>query len=162
MSDLAAKVSKAVAEALQPGEDVIAATKAFPEGGVKALAVRTAMFGVVGGAIGAAISQKTDNGVAPAGRNGFAVGVTDRRVLVCSLSALTGAPKKLLAELPLHRVRAVERGQTKAMAMKMTTFALALSDGTTQSFEVPKVSTKDADRVIAAIRERIGPVGSTA
>jgi hypothetical protein len=157
MADMAGKIQKAVADSLRPGEQVLAGTKAFPRGGVKALAVRTAAFGVLGGAIGSAISQRAGKDVAASGRNGFAVGVTDQRVLICALSGLTGSPKRLVGEIPFERIQGVEQGSAKAMAMKMTTFALNLDDGSQQAFEAPRVSIKDAEQVLAAIRARVSP-----
>jgi hypothetical protein len=153
------KVREAAGSRLEPGETILAATKAFPEGGLRKIARRTAAFGVVGGAVGAAIAGAGD-GVS-AGKNGLALAITDRRLLALSLSALTGSPKELVAVLPLDRVKGIETGGTKVFGIETGTVTLTLDDGTTQTFEIPKASMKDGERVLEHLRSSVGTSSGT-
>ena len=138
---------------------MVAATKAFLEGGLKALAFRAAALGAVGGLVGATIADAKDRGQPSVGKNGLALGLTDRRLLAFGLSAMTGSPKELIGELPLSRIRSLESGEKKVMAMKTATITFALDDGSTQTWEIPKASAKDGERLLAELRARLPVAG---
>lgn len=122
---------------LRPGEHVIAGCTTNPSGTMKKMLSKE-----LGGAIGAALAGRgtdapADGGLAerfPEGQS-FLV-LTNERLFVASLSALTGKPKEITAEWSRDEVETivVEDGR---MAMPLT---VAFSDGTAVEVEGAKGS----------------------
>lgn len=138
MSKLADKATEQLADHLEPGEQVLAATKAHLEGGTMKLATGFALTGLLEG------------GDAELGRGAILV-ATDRRLLVMSATAATFQPDRLVAPVPFASLARVESGTKRVMLVKMTTITLTLHQGPAVTFEVPRVNAKDAEAVVAAI-----------
>lgn len=137
---------------LGPGEQVVAACATNPSGTVKKM-VGFQLGGVVGMAVAAKAGAKTEpetadgSGLAerfPEGRN-FLV-VTDQRLIVASMSAMSGNPKELVAEWDRGEVTSitVEKGR---MASPLS---IAFSDGSGVQVEGAKGTNPEALAVALA------------
>lgn len=160
MADTVGKVAAALAGDLQPGERVVAATKAQVLGGTMKMAKLTGLTVGIGGLVGAAAAAAVDPGGDDVGKRlaaGAAVAVTDRRLLVLSVTKLGANPKDLVLSVDRAQVSGVEEGTTRAAMVKMATFTVQVAESAAGEpvelgFEVPKVATKDAAAVVAELR----------
>ena len=129
------KVEKA-SDKLGISEEVAAACTTNPAGTMKRMLSKE-----LGGALGSAISgsngsvEDADSGLAgqfPSGQH-FLV-LTDDRLLVTSMSVMTGKPKEIVAEWPRENVVAIEVEKGR-MAAPLT---VAFTDGTAVQVEGAK------------------------
>ena len=164
------KMQRKCSPVLEPGETLVAAAKAMPRGSVHEIilgaAGGVAAAGVSPGLLGPGIiagqkagSSRTAEGKAEreaAGVNvGSAVqvllGVTDRRVVLISLSTL-GKAKEVLAAADLSDIASVVMGESKLFGQTMAEIVLTLDGGAEVGFGVAKVHRKDGDSVVAALQ----------
>lgn len=139
------KFEKAAKDVLRPGETVQAAVRGMSRGGTAAIAGGAAggMVGSVGIAAGASYGQAaTRTGDEQTEAAGFgalpaqlAFGLTDQRLLFFGRSSLTGAAKKLVAELPRDAIRAII-GEPSSNPMRPDQLTVHLDGDRTLEFEV--------------------------
>jgi hypothetical protein len=79
------------------------------------------------------------------------LGVTDRRVVLISLSTL-GKAKEVLAAADLSDIASVVMGESKLFGQTMAEIVLTLDGGAEVGFGVAKVHRKDGDSVVAALQ----------
>lgn len=136
LNNVVKKVTKAADKVgVEPGENVLAACTTNPRGTMNRMLARE-----LGGAIGALAAgrggaEQVEGGLAdrfPAGQHYLVV--TDRRLLACSVSTMTGKPKELVAEWTLDEVLAIAT-ESGRLALPMT---IAFADGTAVSVEAAK------------------------
>ena len=122
---------------MQPGESIVAACTTNPKGTMKR-GVAVGIGGVVGAALatrGSANAGTADSGLAERfvpGQN--ALVLTDQRLFLANLSALTGKPKAIVAEWTRAEVAAISVEENKLSYPMEITFA----DGSTVDFEGAK------------------------
>lgn len=150
-------VKKAASGVLEPGETVLAAVKSGPSGALRNAAFRAGAIGGFGVA-GARFADKVEGPVAEAPGTGkiMAFTVTDRRVLLLSLSTMTGSPKQVVAAIPRSQIESVDTGETRVLGIKTQTFTLRFAGGEESTWEVPKAYRKDGEAVVAAMRGVLG------
>lgn len=145
---------------LETGEVVHAATQAQLDGGTMRLATRIGTS-AAGGAIGAALSTSgQQDDLAQRLANGLVLAVTDRRVVLLDVTAVSARPKSMVASFDRTQIVDVETGEKRVMLVKLPTIAITLAgdpaDGEAAAepmrFEVPKNARRDADAVVDALR----------
>lgn len=153
MIDWVKKITKAVGDDLEPGEQLQVGVLLQPSGTTMRMAAVQG-GGLIGAAIAAKVSKtdtaelRDDVGTAatlPAGQ-ALVVGVTDRRVAVWSHGKLSGKPKDFVTSIPFEAIAGVDIEKRKA------TYAVTLvfSDGTGRLFESPRMGT-DPEALAAAL-----------
>ena len=144
---------------LGPGECLLGGMTATPAGGLlrNAASVGAGVaLGAVGAVTTATIQQASDRNPAPVA--GFptaptmAIGLTERRILVWGLSALTGSPSKLLGEVPVSSVRDVTWGNGKTLGIRNGVLELTLTNESVASLEVPRRHLKEGEAFAVALR----------
>lgn len=136
MGGYADKLQKKAGDVLQPGETILAAIRTQPRGSTTGMAVG----GLIGAAVASRQAAKAQAGVGggtvasrwPGGR--FAVGLTDRRVLTFSYTAM-GAPKEMTGEFPLSDIAGVDVDKKKISTLVRFNFA----DGSAAEVECAKL-----------------------
>ena len=106
------KIRKSAAKlGLAPGEEIRGACTTNPTGSVTRLAIGAG----VGGAVGTAVATaNTVRGLAagyPAGQMFLAV--TSQRVIVCPVAQMSGKPREIAAEWPIHDVTGISAEKGK-------------------------------------------------
>lgn len=155
MGDYTPKLAKAAEGVLDPGEALLAGSRAMSKGGTKGI-VAGAAGAVAGGGAGMAVGNAVSREAAEEGRvqaeeagighaSQVAVGLTPRRVLVWKRSGLSGKAKGLLGEIPLERVRDIE-GADSGSKLKPDRLTVHLTDGSHVEFEV--VKTDGYERIL--------------
>jgi hypothetical protein len=148
---------------LAEGEQMLAGATATTAGGLRRNATYMgagAAIGVVG-VVAAATVQQTADRKAPERATGFptaakmAIGLTDRRILVWSLSVMTGSPNKLLGEVPVSAVRGVTWGNGKTMGIRNGVLELTLADDEVVSLEIPRIHIKEGEALADALRSLV-------
>ena len=137
LNNVVKKVTKAADRlGLQPGEEVRAACTTNPKGTMK-----RSVAGGVGGVAGALLAGRADGGGANGGglAERFPTGqhylvLTDRRLLACSVAALSGKPKELAADWPLDQVAGIGTDKGR-LALPMT---ITFGDGSSVSLEAAR------------------------
>ena len=147
MGDYTTKLAKAAEAVLQPGETLLAGTRAMTKGGTKGI-VAGAAGAVAGGAAGMAVGDAVSREDVAEGRAQaegaeighapqVAVGLTSQRLLVWKRSGLSGKAKSILGEIPLERVRDMD-GSDSRSKLKPDRLTVHLTDGSHVEFEVVK------------------------
>ena len=145
---------------LGPGEIVHAATQAQRDGGTMRLATRIGTS-AAGGAIAAAISANGHRDeLAQLLANGLVLAVTNRRVVLLDVTAVSARPKSMVASIDRTQIVDVATGDKRVMLVKLPTIALTLADdgdgdgapGEPLRFEIPKNARRDAEAVVDALR----------
>jgi len=133
---------------LQQGEVLLAAVRGMSKGATKGIVGGTAGM-VAGGALGAILGGRAGNddraaGEAQARDAGLgdlppqlALGLTDRRLLVFSRSAVSGKAKDLVGEIPRDRIAEIEGKDLGKLSPNRLT--VHLTDGTAVDFEVVRI-----------------------
>ncbi len=141
MAKTAELVASLVADQLQPGEGVVAATRVNKKGTIK----RSAAMGA-GGLIGAAIASRGQKEVqATVAAAGFpdlqqmTLGLTDRRVFVLKNSAMSGKPKELVMTISLADIHEVRFEKGKIVPKLFVT----MSNGVEVELEAIKIDHPD-------------------
>jgi hypothetical protein len=67
----------------------------------------------------------------------IALGLTDRRILIYSVSSFSGKTGQVLREIPLAHVGGVEHEEGRFLGRKIIRFALCFSDGSRLELESP-------------------------
>ncbi len=140
---------------LASGEVLHAATQAQLDGGTMRLASRIAS-GAAGGVIGVAMAVGADPD--ELGRllaNGLVLAVTDRRVVLLDVTAVSARPKSVVASIDRTTITDVVTGDKRVMLVKLPTIALTVgpaADGQILRFEIPKTARRDAEAVVDALR----------
>ncbi|MDH4277948.1 MAG: hypothetical protein OEW83_07675 [Acidimicrobiia bacterium] len=134
LNNVVKKVGKAADKlGIQPGEEVLAACTTNPRGTMNRILAKE-----LGGVIGALAAGRgdrdtpADGGMAarfPEGQHYLVV--TNRRLLACSVSTMSGKPKELVAEWPVDDVLAIATEAGK-LSLPMT---IAFTDGTAVGVE---------------------------
>jgi hypothetical protein len=65
----------------------------------------------------------------------LAVALTNRRVLLLAMSALTGRPGRVVGAIPLSDLRAVDVATATSLGVCLHRFSLSVSDGSSLSLE---------------------------
>jgi hypothetical protein len=165
------KVQRKCSAVLEPGEALVAASKAMPRGSVHEVILSAAggvaAAGVSPELLGAGMiagqkagSSQTEEGKAERNAAGVdvgsavqvLVGVTDRRVVLIALSTL-GKAKEILAAVDLSDIAGVAMGKSKLFGQTLAEIVLTLDGGAELGFGVAKVHRKDADSVVAALQK---------
>lgn len=139
---------------LLPGETVVAAVQAQLDGGTMRLATRigfAAGAGAVGGTV-VAMSAGGDGDLEQRLANGLVFAVTDRRVVLLEVSAVSARPKEPVASIDRSDIVDVATGEKRVMLVKLPTIALTLRDEQVLRFEIPKVARGDARAVATALQ----------
>lgn len=142
LNNVVKKVTKAADKlGLEPGEEIRAACTTNPKGTMK-----RAVGGGVGGVVGAVVAGRGDRGGPeggglaerfPAGQHHLVL--TDRRLLACSTSALSGKPKEVAAQWALAEVASITTEPGK-LAIPMT---IGFVDGSTVAIEAARGTGPD-------------------
>lgn len=146
------KLAKAAGGSLR-GEPVLAGCRVTPKGGIR----RTALSMGIGGLVGAAIanSGRTEAVDGFPNLRNMSIGLTPTRLMVFSNGAMTGSPKRVVGEVPVASIAAVDGGATRVIGMKTGTVTLTLAGGTEVGLEIPKISMKDGEQLVALLRAQI-------
>ncbi|MBJ7347140.1 MAG: hypothetical protein JHC87_01065 [Thermoleophilaceae bacterium] len=168
MAKLEAKIEKQLAATAAADETVLAAVKVTPEGGIRRIAVAGARgvaasaasgHNAVSGTVAMQTSEMQGSSEGPGEvklAGVMAMGVTNRRVALLSLSAMTGSPKDLLFEMPFDQIKGFEFDQGKAVKLKMLNLRFELASGDTLTFEVPRGYLKDGVSTAEALQAALG------
>lgn len=135
---------------LEIGEVVEAATQAQLDGGTMRLATRVGT-GAVGGA-SANIGDPDD--LAQRLANGLVLAVTNRRVFLLDVAAVSARPKSVVVDIDRERVTDITTGDKRVMLVKLLTIALTVEGAGEQvlRFEIPKTARRDAEGLVATLR----------
>jgi len=154
--DLGDRLHQTAAHALMPGEQVVSFTTCEPARGS---ARRTAGF-LLGGLSGALIAKGlTDPTHALGGTelpHDLALVLTDRRVLVVALSAVSGRPSYLVTYVPLIHLRGVSVEEVRSGRVR---FTLWNADGSRLALET---SGRRASRRAESFCARLAEAGGGA
>lgn len=157
MADNVEKINEFLAAnpVLEAGESFVAVAKGMPLGQIKRNSQRQGAL-LVGGAIGAVVSHIRDSkqpaeDMAGKMRLGVFLVLTDRRLLLVSLTGLRSTPGELLATVQRSRIVAAVEGTTKVSFVKMMTLTFEFDDETSLVFEFPKVDAKEARHLLELI-----------
>ncbi len=140
MVDVAKKVRKQGGGFLHPGEEVVAATVVNPVGSFKKNVAFGAVGGLVGAAVGSAISKKQDTPEAGTAAGSFPLdknrllALTDQRWLLFELGTMSGKIKDLVGEWPHGHIASLS-GEKGRMT---TVITLEFADGSTAKVEAVK------------------------
>ncbi|HWL43111.1 MAG TPA: hypothetical protein VNQ73_09215 [Ilumatobacter sp.] len=153
MASIIDQATDALAGHLQPGEQVVAATRAQLDGNT----VRFASAQAIGGIAGAvAAGWRFGDDVTDRLRRGAAVAVTDRRVVVFDVTAMGANPKNPVLIVDRAEVSDVVAGSKRIMLVKAPTFGFTVVDAGGERldlrFEVAKVQAKTATAVVAELQ----------
>ena len=135
MSDFVARLTRATVGSLDPGEAISHGAVCMSVGGMRRRSL-SAMGGVIGVLANNVVGEPADHALNgnPLPRD-LAVGLTDRRVLLVSMSAVTGRPSRVVAAIPLSDVGGVEVTTGTSLGMKLHYVTLSLRDGSSLSLE---------------------------
>ncbi len=149
--NMAKKITKAKDPGLQDGEEVIAAMSKNDDGAIMKAAVSGGIGGLLGVFAGGKMQKKTDSKAEtdslkesamtkkiPAGLGFFAV--TNKRFLIYSHNAISGAAKELVDELPKGSVKIESVDKGKLASRVVMTF----EDGGRKAFDIPKTNDIEA------------------
>ena len=154
MADIMDRTRAALEGHLDLDEGLLAASQAQFAGGTMRLASRIG-GGVAGGALGMVVATAMTDADDLEARlaNGLVIAVTDHRVVLLEVSAVSARPKAPVASIERSRIRGVTAGETRVMLVKLPTLALTLDDpdGPTLRFEIPKTARRDIDAVRVAL-----------
>lgn len=160
MHQILEKTAESLAGVLEPGESVVAASKAQLGGNTERTSLKWGLGGAVGGLAITAFeghqARREDGGIdLPAVlRHGTVLAVTQRRLLVLSCDA-RGNPDSAVLAIDRDRITRVEQGTTRVMfIVSMKTLTLHVEGGGPDdglTFEFPKMANEDAATVIAAL-----------
>lgn len=156
MTSTTDRTQDALADHLADGERVIAAVQAQLDGGTMRLASRVGLAAGIGAMGGAAVAMgpgeldEVDARLA----NGLVLAVTDRRVVLLDVTAVSARPKEPVVGIDRELVTDVATGEKRVMLVKLPTIAVTLRGGPDRvlRLEVPKVGRRDADAVVQALR----------
>lgn len=156
MTSTSERTQDVLAGHLADGERVIAAVQAQFDGGTMRLASRVGLAagtGAMGAAAVAMVPGEADE-VDARLANGLVLAVTDRRVVLLDVTAVSARPKEPVLGIDRQLVTDVETGEKRVMLVKLPTIALTLQGGDERvlRFEVPKVGRRDAEAVVEALR----------
>lgn len=127
---------------LEPGEQLLAGVRAM-SAGATARIVTSAAGSAVGGAVGLLVTGRL-RGRGRAGEQAaqlpeqVAIGLTDRRLLIFSRSALTGRAKHLVTQVRRADIAAID-GEDSGSKLRPDRLTVRLVDGSKIDFEVVKV-----------------------
>lgn len=156
----AAKLRKAAAPVLEPGEELLAGARAMTSGATESIVWGAAGAVAAGGAgvvvadkltgeaarEGAAQSEEAGLGSAPQ----VALGLTPRRLLVFKRSGISGKAKGLLGGLAVADIATVE-GADSGSKLKPDLLTVRLRSGELLTFEVVKAD--GYDEIVKAFAE---------
>jgi len=160
------KLVRGVANDLEPGEEVLAAVQAIPDGEAEA-GILGAAGGVSLGAVGllfgsklgasAGEDRRTSNEAAGVGSSKgrqVAVVLTDRRIIVYTVGAF-GKVKNLLGVMPRADIAEVAMGTTKLFGQSMPLVSVTTNSGSTAGFGVAKIRRATAVAFVDAYQSSI-------
>ncbi len=156
------KLVKPIAGELDPGEEILAAAKATPDGETQSWILGAAggvALGAAGGSAlagagfiagseaGASYGETKRSGTEAAGiasskGKQVAVLLTDRRVVVYMLG-VTGKAKEFLGAIPRSDITGVEMGTTKLFGQTMPLLGITTTAGNKAGFGIAKIRKKD-------------------
>ena len=156
VADVVQRLTMLASEQLAPGETVVAGARCSPRGSTK----RRTMGAGLGGLVGALAASK---GAGSAGHvlygealpHDIALGLTDRRILIYSVSSLSGKTTKVLREIPLAHVGGIEHDEGRFLGRKIIRFSLCFSDGSRLELESPS-GAKDTEAFCHALDTACG------
>jgi hypothetical protein len=136
VADLVTRLTKATTGSVEPGETILHGAVCMPVGGLRRRSLSAALGGVIGvlanTAAGAPADHSLDGAPLP---HDLAVALTDRRVLLVAMSTVTGRPSRVVADVPLSDLKAVEVTGGTSFGMKLHRFTLSFSDGSSLALE---------------------------
>ncbi|MCP3939283.1 MAG: hypothetical protein GY708_28375 [Actinomycetia bacterium] len=132
------KVEKARSKlGLLPGEEVLGGCTTNPSGTMKRMLARELGGAIASAVAGRGVGEPVDGGVAAQFPSGQCfVCLTDRRMIVTNVSAMTGSPKQIVAEFPKDQILAIQADKGLA-AMPLN---IAFTDGSAVQVEGAKMS----------------------
>ena len=139
MGDYTAKLTKTAADHLEDGESFVAGAKCVPAGGIKRRAIGGGF-----GAIGAAVASTSRTRSATPSReqalpSSLALGLTDRRLFVFSVSTRVGSGQQGAHRRPA-RAGSRRDGETgRTIGIKQLNVTIVFVDGSRLQLEVPRV-----------------------
>lgn len=140
---------------LVEAEVVRAASRAQLDGGTMRLATRTGTAVGLGLPAGVAAASRADGegDLEVAFANGLVIAVTDQRVVLLDVTAVSAKPREPVLFIDRDVITAVASGEKRVMLVKMTTITLSLGGGHPRElrFEIPKVAKADGGAVLAAL-----------
>ncbi len=156
------KLVKPIVGDLDPGEEILAAAKATPDGETESWIVGAAGGAALGAAGGSALagagfiagaeagasfgetkrSGTEAAGIASSKGKQVAVVLTDRRVVAYTLG-VTGKAKEFLGAIPRSDIARVEMGTTKIFGQTMPLLAITTTAGYKAGFGIAKIRKKD-------------------
>ena len=146
---LVAQLTAAAGAGVPAGEPVLAAVRVNLKSTVAATAAG-ALGGVAGAAVAARVAgdarSATDAGFSTAAQQ--ALGLTDRHLVVCSRSSLTGRPKAFHAAIPLTAIA----GVTHEPGRLGDSLTFAMQSGAVMTFQCVKVDPGAAFAAALAAR----------
>ena len=164
MGGYALKLAKQMAAVLGSDEHMVAAARCLPKGATTRRALGAAV-GTVGGLVPAAVGSlaggATTAGQAPGGiplpRN-LALGLTDQRLLVFSLSQATERAIGCTHAIPLFDVHTARHEIGRKLMTRVARLDVALSDGSTIAVEAPSPRSREAQRFAEALETVVAPL----
>ena len=158
MSDIVQKTAAALAGFLEGTEQVLAAAKAQLEGNTMRTATSAGLWvglgGVVGAVAGSQVAARGGGDLAKVLRGGAVLAVTETRLVVLDATKVGANPKEAVLAIDRAAITGVSTGSKRVALVKMMTVTIATGDDGNISFEIPKVGTKDAQRVVEALTTR--------
>lgn len=161
------KLVRGMLEDLVPGEEILSAVKAIPDGeaeaGILGAAAGVSLGGgafVLGAQAGADVGagKRTETegaGVASSKGKQVAVILTDRRILVYTVG-ISGKAKESLGAISRSDITDVAMGTTKLFGQTMPLLTVTTANGGTAGFGIAKIRKKDGVAFVDAYRASAG------
>ena len=149
MSSYRSKLTKQAGRFLAPGEIIVAGAKCLHKGGSKRRALG-GVFGVVGALTAGGTGPSDMVGGRPLPHN-MALALTDRRLLVFSLSEATDRATELTHSIPRADLTRVNSRLGKSFGMKAVYLDFAFADGSSAALEIVRPNTNDGEDLAYAL-----------
>ena len=143
MGDYTKYFKKPMAGRLAPGDDFLAGTPCLPRGAIADRVLGAAMLGVAGDLL--APTGSDGEGLAYVGQDlpsTMAIGNTRMRMVVFGLNVATGRPNKVLYDMPIAAISAVESRTGRSVGMKKLELDISLTNGAAFQLDVPREHVK--------------------
>ncbi len=150
MASLTDRISTVASSLLEPDEVVTVATNCVPAGDVSRRAFSFGLAGALGGSLLTKLGTPAEHalGGEPLPRD-LALALTDRRVLVVALGAMTGRPTTVARSIPLDLIAGVNFETDRVLVSTVGRFGLLFFDGSRLDLET---SVKSARPFVDALR----------
>ena len=150
MGDYPAKLTKTAADHLESGESFVAGAKCVPAGGIKRRAMGGG-FGAIGAAVASA-SRPAGHSIAGADLpSSFAIGLTQRRLFVFSVSTMSGRTSKVHTIVPIEQISAVTGEGSRTVGISQLNVTILFVDGSQLQLEVPRVELAKGRALVDAL-----------